>query len=626
MSQNQQKIIPLDKNNPDSIYNWIATKISSPSFRNIIKDFIDDNCSSFIDVEENSFQQGELFNEFNQLIDNLLDDLLVEGGLTQEQFLVASQRGLEDKKYKKYFNQIINLTSDYNLFKAVMTKRNYQLIKRVEEQMDKVQKEKELKKQKEIERRLKIENQKKGNKKSNREIEEEKHRILLNQYLNQEEERDLQKAIQRSLQAEEDKRKISLIEEEEINRAIKESLLESEKAKKKEKEKEEKEKIEKIEKIEKKEIKDVKKKEVFKIEQNNNFNFESKEMPNLKINNNPPPSVNSKNSINEISNNSNFQFHGNAPKQEVKSNQNNVFSPNKGIEFQIESKKNDFGISNSIGGSIYPPAPINAPIQPSVAKKEEEKLKENNSHIEHKLIYEESQKNKIYTNNPSNYNEIKIERKKEEKNINQNENEIPNNNIKKEVKNSFNLFNFNEKEENVVVSKEIKLEKASDIIKNSLKENKLKEENNDNYGLLIDSDDDDKNNFKQNEAKTNTFIDKNKDINLGKVKFGKDGGNYLNNFTTKNYEKDGMKKIENKIKEEKYKSVITNNNEDDDFLKKIKEVENEKQAKLKEYREYLLKIKKEKREEKAKELLSPEELAKLESKKKLAEQLKAKRK
>ena len=350
-------------------------------------------------------------------------------------------------------------------------------------------------------------------------------------------------------------------------------------------------------------------------------------MPNLKINNNPPPSVNSKNSINIITNNSNFQFHGNAPKQEVKSNQNNIFSPNKGIEFQIESKKNDFGISNSIGGSIYPPAPINAPIQPSVAKKEEEKLKENNSHIEHKLIYEEAQKNKIYNNNPSNYNEIKIERKKEEKNINQNKNEIPNNNIKKEVKNSFNLFNFNEKEENVVVSKEIKLEKASDIIKNSLKENKLKEENNDNYGLLIDEDDDDdKNNFKQNEAKTNTFIDKNKDINLGKVKFGKDGGNYLNNFTTKNYEKDGMKKIENKIKEEKYKSVITNNDEDDDFLKKIKEFENEIQAKLKEYREYILKIKKEKREEKAKELLSPEELAKLESKKKLAEQLKAKRK
>ena len=58
----------------------------------------------------------------------------------------------------------------------------------------------------------------------------------------------------------------------------------------------------------------------------------------------------------------------------------------------------------------------------------------------------------------------------------------------------------------------------------------------------------------------------------------------------------------------------------------MREVENEKQAKLREYREYLLKMKKEKRENKAKEVLSPEELAKLESKKRLAEQLKAKRK
>ena len=46
--------IPLDKNDPDSIYNWVAKKLSGPSFRNIIKDFIDDNCSLFIDIEENT--------------------------------------------------------------------------------------------------------------------------------------------------------------------------------------------------------------------------------------------------------------------------------------------------------------------------------------------------------------------------------------------------------------------------------------------------------------------------------------------------------------------------------------------------------------------------------------------
>ena len=142
----------LDKNNPESIYNWLCFKISSPGFRNIMKDFIDDNCNIFIDVDENTFQQGQLFNEFNQLLENLLSDLLVEGGLTQEQFLLAAEKGLSDEKYKKYFDQILNL-SDYNYFKKVMTKRNYQLIKRVEEQMAQAKKEIEMKKEQEMKKK-----------------------------------------------------------------------------------------------------------------------------------------------------------------------------------------------------------------------------------------------------------------------------------------------------------------------------------------------------------------------------------------------------------------------------------------------------------------------------------------
>ena len=173
--QTPQEEIILDKNNPDSIYNWLCFKITSPIFRLLIKDFIDDNCSCFIDVDENTFQQGQLFNEFTQLIENLLNDLLIEGGLSQEQFLAAAERGLEDQKYKKYFDQIINF-SDYNYFKSLMTKRNYNLIKKVEEQMEKSKKEKEIKEQEEIERQLKIENQKKGGKKTDREIEEDERK------------------------------------------------------------------------------------------------------------------------------------------------------------------------------------------------------------------------------------------------------------------------------------------------------------------------------------------------------------------------------------------------------------------------------------------------------------------
>ena len=132
--------IPLDKTNPDSIYNWVARKISGPSFRNIIKDFIDDNCSLFIDIDENTFQQGQIFNEFNQLLENILNDVLEEGGLSQQEFLGAAERGLTDPKYKKYFDQLLNF-SDYNFFKRCMTKRNYALIKRFEEQIDQQKKE-----------------------------------------------------------------------------------------------------------------------------------------------------------------------------------------------------------------------------------------------------------------------------------------------------------------------------------------------------------------------------------------------------------------------------------------------------------------------------------------------------
>ena len=84
-------------------------------------------------------------------------------------------------------------------------------------------------------------------------------------------------------------------------------------------------------------------------------------------------------------------------------------------------------------------------------------------------------------------------------------------------------------------------------------------------------------------------------------------------------------KLETKLKQEQFQSVITNPNEDDDYLAKLKEVEKEKNQKLKEYREKLIKMQKEKRENKAKETLSPEELIKLQRREQLAERLKAKR-
>ena len=611
----------LDKNNPESIYNWLCFKISSPGFRNIMKDFIDDNCNIFIDVDENTFQQGQLFNEFNQLLENLLSDLLVEGGLTQEQFLLAAEKGLSDEKYKKYFDQILNL-SDYNYFKKVMTKRNYQLIKRVEEQMAQAKKEIEMKKEQEMKKKIQIENQKKGIIKTDKEIEEDKNRKLLNQLLYKEEEEDLQRAIQQSLQSEQEKKKIQIIEDEELKRAIKQSLLDSVRAQPQNNEKEK-----EVKKEEKKEEKPIApKKQEFKIEKNNMFNF-SEEVP-VKPMNTPltedelepkkekpfKPSY-----IISASKGSEFQIEGKKTEFGI----SNPTQPKK-TEFQIDPKKNDFEFSapknpNPYAHPAQAPAPI--PSQPKQIVKIE------NTHKTEELIDDTP----IIKKEKKDYSPtlIEIEKKKQE---NKEKKDIiveNKNDIKKENKKTFDLLQFEEnpKDENIVVAKEIKTEKASDIIKNTLNQNKIDNENDDG-GLLIDEDEgEDVNNYNQNAPKTNTFIDKKKDINLGKVRIGKDGGNFLNNFSgMKNYEKGGIEKMENRIKGDQFKSVIDNPNEDEDYQNKLKEVEKEKQEKLKEYREFLLKIKKEKRENKAKEVLSPEELAKLESKKRLAEQLKAKRK
>ena len=102
-------------------YDYIVETISSPQFRNPIKDFIDRNCESFIGIEENSFEQGKIFKEFTELIETLLSISLMDVGITDEMFCLAAKRGLENQIAKKYFEQLISFTN-YNYFKNLMTK------------------------------------------------------------------------------------------------------------------------------------------------------------------------------------------------------------------------------------------------------------------------------------------------------------------------------------------------------------------------------------------------------------------------------------------------------------------------------------------------------------------------
>ena len=217
-SQKKQKFdpkLPPDKSNPEDVYNFVAKRISGPAFRNPLKNFIDENCMTFIDVDENTFEQGELFKELNQLLENLLQEVLEDGQLTQEDFLQAAEKGITDPKYKKYFNQVINF-GDYNFFKTIMTKRNYQIIKMAEQQMANAQKMAE-------------EGQEQNKEEENYNNEQRTKELVAK--LLEEEKKEYDEAIKQSLAEEDRRRRIAAIEEEELRRALKNSLMVSEKQK-----------------------------------------------------------------------------------------------------------------------------------------------------------------------------------------------------------------------------------------------------------------------------------------------------------------------------------------------------------------------------------------------------------
>ena len=196
----------------EDLFNWIYDTVlqivKSPEFRNPLKDFIDDNCGSFIGVDENTFEQGELHKEFIALADNLLETMAQDLGITEEMFCLAAKKGLEDKKEnKKYFEQLIAF-SNYNYFKNLMTKRNLHLEKIAYEEMMKD-------KQKEI-----PPEQKDNNEELKKLIEEQ----------NKAKNSELEYALKMSLAVEEEAKKLKELEDAELEKAIKLSLLEQQKS------------------------------------------------------------------------------------------------------------------------------------------------------------------------------------------------------------------------------------------------------------------------------------------------------------------------------------------------------------------------------------------------------------
>ena len=145
--------------------------------------------------------KGALHKQFVQLVDNLLETITKDIGITEEMFCMAAKKGLNDPKAKKYFEQLISFTN-YNYFKNLMTKRNFQLEQLAYKQMmaDKEQNHEE-----------------KEDEENEEELEKKRKEI---------EDNELQCALKMSLAVEEEKKKLQELEDEELQKAIKLSLEE----------------------------------------------------------------------------------------------------------------------------------------------------------------------------------------------------------------------------------------------------------------------------------------------------------------------------------------------------------------------------------------------------------------
>lgn len=118
----------------DIQYNNIVERIKSSKFRDPIKDFMDDNCNYFLDIDENIPEMYYCFDEFKKLIDSLGKKCCDEFNLTEEQFNSIIERGLKDPESNMYFEQLLSF-KNFDYFKRLMIDRHYKIIQIIENEM-----------------------------------------------------------------------------------------------------------------------------------------------------------------------------------------------------------------------------------------------------------------------------------------------------------------------------------------------------------------------------------------------------------------------------------------------------------------------------------------------------------
>ncbi|KAG9471031.1 hypothetical protein GDO78_016111 [Eleutherodactylus coqui] len=105
----------------------VLTFLSGPAWTAPVSGFIEHNCSVFNDEEENKLSYTEVHNEYKELVEKLIQELLTEMGISEEQFQLACLSPLAHAPDVKNLLQCVVAVEDFVVFKEMMVQKNIEL-------------------------------------------------------------------------------------------------------------------------------------------------------------------------------------------------------------------------------------------------------------------------------------------------------------------------------------------------------------------------------------------------------------------------------------------------------------------------------------------------------------------
>lgn len=113
--------------------------LKSPSYTYPVMNFIDENCAVFDQEDESKHEFNSIHQNFVELVFGLLEAFLAEIGVTSEEFAAACSTAVQAGGDRAFVFQQIMAVDDFQTFRRMMTKRNYEIEMDALKQMEMIQ-------------------------------------------------------------------------------------------------------------------------------------------------------------------------------------------------------------------------------------------------------------------------------------------------------------------------------------------------------------------------------------------------------------------------------------------------------------------------------------------------------